>query len=105
MDVFGEVQLPGQPENVDSLYYSNVDYMSLVQQNLCSGNDVSEILGKVNEQGVIRLIDHVVAKNLRSATELAIIRGAIEKHESVFKGFGGHDMGRLSVDLQDIGKL
>ena len=46
-----------------------------------------------------QLIDHVVAKNIRSAAELAIVRGAIEKHESVFKSFGGQDMGRLSADL------
>ena len=51
------------------------------------------------------MIDHVVANNLRSAAEFTIIRGAIEKHESVFKSFGGHDMGRLSTDLQDMDKM
>ena len=53
----------------------------------------------------MRLINYVVANNISSTAELAIVRGAIEKHESVFKSFGGQDMGRLVVDLQSIGKL
>ena len=78
---------------------SPVDYTSLVQQNLSSDKDVSEILEKVKERGVAWLIDHVVASTLRSAAELAIIRGSVESHESMFKSFEGHDINKLLADL------
>ena len=67
--------------------------------------DVSEISEKVKEIGVAWLIDHVVVITLRSAVELAIIRGSIESHESVFKSFEGHNINRLSADLQNMSKL
>ena len=59
----------------------------------------------MSKQGVARLVDHIVVNNLRPAVELAIVKGAIKKHESVFKSFRGQDLGRLSVDLQSMGKL
>ena len=49
VDVFSEVQPARQLESVDSLYYSDMDYASLVQRNLCSGKDVSKITGKVSK--------------------------------------------------------
>ena len=84
---------------------SFVGYTSLVWQNLCFDKDIFKVSEKVKEMGVAWLIDHVVANTLRSAVELAIIRGSIESHESVFKSFEGHDVNRLSADLQNMGKL
>ena len=51
------------------------------------------------------MIDHVVASTLRSTVELAIIRGSVESHESVFKSFEGHDINKLSADLQNLSTL
>ena len=82
-----------------------MDYTSLVQQNLSFDKDVSEISEKVKERGVAWLINHVMASTLRSAMELAIIRGLVENHESVFKSFEGHDINRLSADLQNLSTL
>ena len=51
------------------------------------------------------MIDHVVASTLRSTVELAIIRRSFESHESVFKSFEGHDINKLSADLQNLSTL
>ena len=51
--------------------------------------DVSEVTKKVSEQGMARLIDHVLANNMRLVAELATIKGAIKKHESIFKSYQG----------------
>ena len=64
-----------------------------------------ELQEKVKERGVAWLIDRVVASTLRLVAELAIIRGSVESHESVFKSFEGHDINKLSADLQNLNTL
>ena len=81
------------------------DYTSLIHQSLSSDKDISEISKKVKERGIAWLIDHVVANTLKSAAELAIIRGSVESDESVFKCFEGHNINKLSADLQNLNVL
>ena len=54
----------------------------------------------VNERGVVKLVDHAIASNMRSMAELAMVRGAIGKHELLFRNQQGRDLSRENMDLK-----
>ena len=41
--------------------------------------DWNEMMKNVNEEGVVKLVDHAIASNMRSIVELAMVRGVTGK--------------------------
>ena len=54
----------------------------------------------VNEQGVMKSVDHVIASNMRPIVELAMVKGAIGKHELLFRNQQGKDLSHENVSLR-----
>ena len=67
--------------------------------------DAIELSNKVTEHGVVRMINHVLASNVRSLIELAMVRGLIAKFEVVFKSQEGKDATTLSVEIKGMKKV
>ena len=59
-DVFDKLRSIGSAENLDSLYYADVDYTSLVRQHFCMDKDWDEMNKNVNERGVVKLVVHAI---------------------------------------------
>ena len=102
--MFDKVQPCKRIKNLDSLYYSNVDYTTMIQRQFYMEKDATKISKKMTKHRVARLIDHVLASNMRSMTELALVKGPMRKFKAIFKSQQGKDTATLSSELEGMKK-
>ena len=64
------------------------------------GQGCQRLSKKTIEHKVVMLIDHVLANNMRSMIELAMVWGSITKFEAIFKSQDGKDVTTLLSELR-----
>ena len=84
LDAFGMVQPSKGQVKIDSLYFNDVDYVTIIHHQLVLRKNFKDVVRKLNECRLMGLVNHILTSNFRSISKLAIIKKMIEKHKKFY---------------------